>query len=343
MTKDIISGIKPIFVPCQGNNWRPKFLESSFLFHYLIFLFLLKLIAISFLFYFPKTIFFADITKTALINLVNQERTALGVAPLKENLKLNQTTFLKAKDILEKDYFSHYSPGGVSPWHWFKIGGYDYTIAGENLAIGFLDSEEVYQTWLNSPSHRANLLNPEYKEVGITVLKGDFQGNEVQVVVQHFGSPEVQPAQKPIQEEQPFPASEKETLPSPSLTETPESKGEKKEILSEAEKPLTKGETEEKISITEEEKKIPVEPQKPVFAFQFLSLFNSYYYQILQIIIYMSLFFIIIALLISIFIRIDIQHKDLIFKTLGVIGLLILFILLDREVILVIIPHNFSI
>lgn len=343
MIKDIISGIKPIFVPCQKNNWRPKFLEGSFLFHYLIFLFLLKLIALSFFFYFPKTVFFADITKTALINLVNQERTALGVAPLKENSKLNQTAFLKAEDMFEKDYFSHYSPGGVSPWHWFKIEGYDYTIAGENLAIGFLDSEEVYQAWLNSPSHKANLLNPAYKEVGISVLKGDFQGNEVQIVVEHFGSPKVQPAQEPIQEEQSFPASEKETLPSSSLAETPESKGEKKEILSDAEKPLIKGETEEKISITEEGKKIPVGPQKPVLAFQFFSLFNSYYYQILQIIIYMSLFFIIIALLISIFIRTDIQHKDLIFKTLGVIGLLVLFILLDRTTMTAIIPHNFSI
>ena len=116
MIKNIISKIKPIFIPCQENNWRPKFLESSFLFHYLIFLFSLKLIAISFLFFVSKTFFFADITKAVLINLVNQERTVLGVAPLKENSKLNQTSFLKAKDILEKDYFSHYSPEGVSPW-----------------------------------------------------------------------------------------------------------------------------------------------------------------------------------------------------------------------------------
>ena len=174
--------------------------------------------------------------------------------------------------------------------------------------------------------------------MGITVLKGDFQGKEVTVVVQHLGSPKVQLVQKASQEKQPLAPTEKETLQTPFLTETAEPKEEKKETFSGAEKPLIAGE-EEKIS-AEEEKKAPTESQKPAFVLRFLSFLNSYYYQISQAIVWASLLFIIAALLISIFIRPDIQHKDLILKTLGVIGVMVLFVFLDREAILNIIPHS---
>lgn len=302
--KNLISKVQLTFIPTEENNWRPRFLEGSSLFYFLIFLLLFKLIAIFFLFYFPKSVFFADITKTSLINFTNQKRIALGISPLKENSKLAQAAYLKARDMLEKDYFSHFSPEGLSPWYWLKLAGYDYLIAGENLAIGFLDSKEVYQAWLESPTHKANLLNEKYEEMGVTALKGEFQGKEVTVVVQFFGSPaqisekfgRVNQTTKPISKE--------EVLPPPST--------------------------------------LPAAPP-PTPVFNFISLFDSYYYQILQVITYASLFFILGVLLINIFVRIDIQYKDLIFKTLGVIGVLIILILLDREIILDLIPHNFLI
>lgn len=315
MKSDFLFKLKLIFIPVKENNWRPRFLDNNFLFYYLLFLFILKLIAFSFLFYFPRTIFFADITKTALFNFTNQERIALGIPSLKENPKLTQAAYLKAKDILEKDYFSHFSPEGLSPWYWLKLVGYDYSIAGENLAIGFLDSREVYNAWLESPSHKANLLNEKYQEVGVFPLKGEFQGKKVTVVVQFFGTTKkIQPIQpsQPIQKEEPLTVSKKEVLPSPSS----------KEVLSE-----------EKIT----------ESKKPILVSQTLSLFDSYYYQILQVIIYTSLIFIIGILIINIFVRFDIQHKDLILKTLGVIGLLVLFLILDRETMLNFIPHEFLI
>lgn len=329
MSGNLTFKLKLIFVPSEENNWRPKFLEGDFIFYYLLFLLILKLITFSFLFYFPKTIFFADITKTTLFNLTNQTRIISGLPPLKENPKLTQAAYLKAKDMLEKDYFSHFSPEGLSPWYWFKLAGYDYSVAGENLAIGFLDTKEVYQAWLESPSHKTNLLNEKYQEVGIFPLKGEFQGNEVTVVVQLFGSQKVEP----IQKEKPG-SSAKEKV--------------KEEVL-----PLSSLGAEE-IVLEEQPKEILSQTEKSVFApageefltgisFNFFSFFNSYYYQILQVIIYASLLFIIGVLIINIFVRIDIQHKDLIFKTLGVIGVLILFAFLDREIILNLIPHNFLI
>jgi hypothetical protein len=89
--------------------------------------------------------------------------------------------------MVKNQYFAHTSPDGVSPWHWFKSAGYNYKYAGENLAIGFYESEEVYNAWLNSPSHRANIVNPNYTQVGTAVLSGYDQNGTI-VVVQEFGT-----------------------------------------------------------------------------------------------------------------------------------------------------------
>lgn len=142
---------------------------------------------------FPQNIFFADITKAALENFTNQTRQSMGFSVLVENQKLNQAAQLKAENMVQNQYFSHTSPQGLTPWHWFLQAGYNYKYAGENLAVGFYDSEEVYNAWLNSPSHRANLLNPNYKEVGTAILKGIGQNNAI-VVVQLFGSQKIQAA-----------------------------------------------------------------------------------------------------------------------------------------------------
>ena len=85
--------VKILFIPSAENEYKPRFLESDILFHYILALLILKLIAISFIFYFPKTVFFADLTKTTLIELTNQERQTLGLPVLKENLKLNQAAY----------------------------------------------------------------------------------------------------------------------------------------------------------------------------------------------------------------------------------------------------------
>ena len=311
--------LKFIFIPCEENNYRPKFLDGSFLFYYLIFLLVLKILAISLLVYFPENIFFAEITKTNLINFTNNERNELGIQPLKENSQLEMAAFLKAEDMMEKDYFSHKSPEGITPWHWFKKANYNYQLAGENLAIGFLDSEEVYQAWLNSPSHRANLLNPNYNEIGIAILKGEFEGKKTTVVVQHFGVPlSVAAAQEPKQEIE-------------SLTEGIISEPKKETI----EEPLSEG-----VVAGEEKEKEAAERD---LTFKFSSFIFSEYFGLTQKIIYASLIFVIIALIINIFVRIQIQRKDLIYKAVFFLALLVLFAVLDKGTMIQIIPHPFNI
>lgn len=184
-----LSFLRILFIPCSENNFRPRFLKSKFLLYYVAGLAVLSIIAAVFLVSLPKTAFFADVTKSVLITLTNQERENLGLAPLKENIKLNGVALEKAKDMLANNYFAHSSPTGVTPWHWFQNAGYRYQAAGENLAIGFIDSQEVVDAWIESPSHRANLLNSNFKEIGIAVLTGKINGQETTLVVQSFGSP----------------------------------------------------------------------------------------------------------------------------------------------------------
>lgn len=319
--KKIISKLRLIFIPCLENNYRPKFLESKFLFYYLLFLLILKLFTVSYLIYLPKTIYFADISSTFLIKLTNQGRETLGLGPLTENSQLNKAASLKAQDMIAQDYFSHQSPEGKSPWYWIKSANYDYQYAGENLAIGFLDSEEVYQAWNDSPSHKANLFNPNYQDIGITVLKGDFQGNETYVVVQLFGSPKIEPTPK----EQ------------PTIKEQP-TEIEKKTIQ---EKPPI--DIEQEVASEEVVNKLTENETKNSFSFNFFQFLSSNYNDIVQKIIFYSLLLITLSLILNIFVKFDIQYKDLIVKALFFVTLLVLFIFFDKELIIRILPHNFSI
>jgi hypothetical protein len=176
--------------PSTDNNFASKFIKSRLLLFCAVFLLILKLAAVSVSIEFPQNIFFADIAKSSLEALVNQTRQSFGLQPLNENLKLDQAAQLKAENMVQNQYFNHTSPTGISPWYWFLQAGYKYQYAGENLAIGFYESGEVYNAWLNSADHKANIINPNYTEFGTAVLSG-FGQNNATIVVQEFGSQSV--------------------------------------------------------------------------------------------------------------------------------------------------------
>ncbi len=98
---------------------------------------------------------------------------------------------MKADDMATKGYFAHTSPEGLTPWYWFAQVGYNYTYAGENLAINFNESKDVDTAWLASPTHRANILNSHYTEIGIATAQGMYKGVQATFVVQMFGTPVV--------------------------------------------------------------------------------------------------------------------------------------------------------
>jgi len=113
-----------------------------------------------------------SITPTELLNLTNQERAANGLPALHMDARLNSSASMKAQDMFANDYWNHVSPACVQPWHWFTLAGYNYTYAGENLAKDFDTAQGVMDGWMNSPGHRANILNPHYNDVGFAVEDG---------------------------------------------------------------------------------------------------------------------------------------------------------------------------
>lgn len=132
-----------------------------------------------------------------VVEQTNLVRTEQFAPPLRRNHVLDEAAVRKAEHMAVNGYFSHYSPDGVSPWHWFDEVGYVYAWAGENLAVHFSDSSEVVDAWMQSPPQRANILSGQYTEVGVGTAKGTFQGHETVFVVQLFGTP-AQPVAAPL-------------------------------------------------------------------------------------------------------------------------------------------------
>lgn len=178
------------FLPHEDNQYHPYILRHPYLATFFI---LLVTVQVSLnLFYSsdPRVLGFAtSIYQQELIRLTNQEREKQGLPALTENSTLNQASQLKAADMFLKDYWAHVAPDGVTPWYWFEESGYIYVMAGENLAKDFNTSAGVVRGWLNSPTHRDNLLNKNFTEIGMAVVNGKLQGEETTLVVQLFGTP----------------------------------------------------------------------------------------------------------------------------------------------------------
>ncbi len=171
-----------------NSNKIAALLTSKILLYIIVAILVVRIILVLVSLPLPPNIFFADITKIDLLNLLNSNRQKLGLNTLSENSELDNAAYLKAQDMIKKGYFAHQSPEGITPWYWFSQAGYSYKYAGENLAIGFTDSNNVYEAWVNSPSHKENLFSSKYREVGTAVLRG-FGDNGAIVIVQFFGSP----------------------------------------------------------------------------------------------------------------------------------------------------------
>lgn len=130
------------------------------------------------------------LTKVGIIALTNNERTKAGGEILTENSKLDSAALAKANDIFAKQYFEHVSPSGVGPGDLATAAGYAYIIEGENLALGdFATDQEIVAAWMASPGHRENILNTHYREIGVAVKQGMYEGRMVWVGVQEFGTP----------------------------------------------------------------------------------------------------------------------------------------------------------
>jgi len=178
-----------LFIPRESNNHKAKILHSSSLI-VIASLFVVFQGLINFLPNLKPNIlgYAAQISPEEVVRLTNQKRTEAGLAPLTYNQTLASAAYTKARDMIDRDYWAHVAPDGTQPWKFFSDFGYRYRYAGENLARDFSNASSTVDAWMNSPTHRDNILNPKYKEIGIGVTEGDLAGVDTTIVVQFFGA-----------------------------------------------------------------------------------------------------------------------------------------------------------
>ncbi len=158
---------------------------------------LLKLFFISLVYTFLLNHFFnqpvfaqSDISVAELIALTNLSRQNQSLPALKPDPRLTQAAENKAADMLQNGYFSHLNLSDEPPWIYLQQVGYEYTAAGENLARDYSNSQAVINAWLNSPSHRDNLLGSQYTDIGLAVVRGNTpQGKSTTLIVQLLAAP----------------------------------------------------------------------------------------------------------------------------------------------------------
>jgi|GEM_PF-1283079 len=212
-----------VFVPEKDNKYLPEALRPGLLFCYSSILLLIKIAAISFVLLLPYSDFFSAITQDRLVMLINQARQNNNLPPVSLNSTLSQTADFKVNDMLTNNYFEHTSPAGVTPWSWFKKAGYNYAYAGENLAINFSQTDDVFSAWMNSPAHRDNILNPNFNEIGLAVKNGSLQNHDATLAVLVFGKQQTAKTSQPsvAQKQSLAPKTTPKTQVSPKPSVTP--------------------------------------------------------------------------------------------------------------------------
>lgn len=179
-----------IFFPHQHNNHKAKVLHKTSLFVLLGVMVMAQSSLAIFRQYKPGVLGYAAyINPQEVIDLTNNQRIAKGLPKLKLDPLLVTAAQSKAADMIARGYWAHNTPDGKEPWYFISSAGYKYLHAGENLARDFSSAPSTVDAWMKSDSHRANLLNSNYTDIGVAVIDGKVNGVDTTIVVQMFGKP----------------------------------------------------------------------------------------------------------------------------------------------------------
>jgi len=181
---------KHVLVPHKDNNYRPHLIRAHGLIAVLV-IALLAQVVYSFATTGQLSVLgrASDIQTASLLADTNAEREKAGLGELEINAQLSDAAYLKAQNMFAEQYWAHVSPSGTQPWKWFGDVGYNYSFAGENLAKNYPTSDATVDAWMNSPTHRENVLKKEYQDVGFAVMDGQMNGEPITLVVALYGAP----------------------------------------------------------------------------------------------------------------------------------------------------------
>jgi len=198
--KKILEKIVHTVIPHEKNGNVPHILRAEAI--------LVLVVLAGSLFYFNQNNFeiikklnlTATVYPAVLADLANNDRLNSGASELTWSPTLEKAAKLKAEDMAANGYFAHTSPTGVTPWYWLRQADYNFVYAGENLAIDFTESENVERAWINSPTHKENIMSQNFTEIGIATVDGIYNGRNTTFVVEFFGKPvQVAKAKEPVE------------------------------------------------------------------------------------------------------------------------------------------------
>ncbi|MEP7167075.1 MAG: CAP domain-containing protein [Candidatus Woesebacteria bacterium] len=188
----MIKTVRHLFFLQKSNNHKPKLLhvEGIALLFVLVALWQVGVKTLSVgVGPIPAVLGFAStVTIDQVITQTNGRRQAEGLSALTSNSQLSQAAIAKGNDMCTNQYWAHISPAGLTPWVFMKGAGYKYSVAGENLARDFSDTGSMMDAWIASPTHKANIMNGKFREIGVAVVNCSLLGSDTALVVQMFGT-----------------------------------------------------------------------------------------------------------------------------------------------------------
>lgn len=184
--------IKKYFIPHHENNYHPHILHTKRAIFYSLVFMLAKMVMVAFVVFLPTEVFvLPDVLaeeQKQIITLTNEARTEIGISTLAVATKLNTSAQNKADDMSTKEYFAH-TENNQTVATWLKAAGYQYETAGENLAVGYSTAQDIVDAWKKSPGHYANLIDADFKDLGVGLAGGVYNGQATVYIAQHLATP----------------------------------------------------------------------------------------------------------------------------------------------------------
>ncbi len=187
--KDSLTILKDYFIPHDGNFHKPKILRTKSLAVIAILMMIVKATLAGYLFFiYPNLARMSEVISDKILVLTNQSRTDDGEGTLTLDPVLSAAAEARAQDMIENNYFAHEAPDGRMPWDFIDRSQYPYLYVGENLAMNFSSAESAHIALMNSASHKKNILNGRYDNVGLAVVTGEIDGKTTNILVEIFAT-----------------------------------------------------------------------------------------------------------------------------------------------------------
>ena len=196
--------LRHALVPHKGNHYRPHLVRLHGITAVLVLAVMMQLVYGFFTSGRLEVLGrVSSISASDLLADTNAQREKSSLPDLKVNNELSSAAFMKAKDMFANNYWAHTSPSGVTPWKWLGDAGYNYDVAGENLAKNYPTAQATVDAWMASPTHRANIMNNKYQDIGFAVVDGVLDGRNTTLVVAYYGAPAATAAVKGTEDTKP--------------------------------------------------------------------------------------------------------------------------------------------